>query len=146
MRELAVYIGLFILGNYLDYFTTYLGMKGLSPEEMKKRELNVLLHSQMHRKKLIVTIKFLVVGALVGLSIYHFIDTGEVYLALKMITIFMFLVVANNIHSHWAGKRGKLSFGRFLMTKIKLPKALTFIVVVATFWLITFILTGIFLI
>ena len=142
IRELIIYSGLFLLGNYLDYYTTYLGMENLPPEEMKKRELNVFLDSKIHNKKFILLFKGGLGLLLITLCVIQSLKISEVYVGLKVITVLMFVVALGNLYSYLIRKKGKLTPGAFLMKKLRFPKALTYFVLLGIDVLVAILFTG----
>jgi len=123
MNSLVIWSLFLIMGNLLDYKTTYRGMENTAPEDMNKKELNPILAPFIHKKKFILILKFSAVAAIIALA-YH----GSGLLWLQLVTVWIFIVVLNNIYAVYAHSKGVLSPGQLLIDKLKFPKFLAFIV------------------
>jgi len=146
MSRLIPLVILFLLGNLLDVATTYAGMKGASKEEMEKKELNVLLASHIHNKKFILAWKFGFSTLLIVILLIAALHSNFTYYfnVFKFLTVFIFIIVINNLYAYWANKKGKLSLGNLLIAKLKFPKVLAFLFLIIIYGLLAFEITYLF--
>ena len=110
---------LFMGCNLLDYHTTYSAMKGVSPQEMKEHELNPIAAFIIHKNKLVLALKIIVGVAVITFCFFRM--DGDGYSGIKFVAIIFLMAVGNNLYAKWAEDHHKLSPGRFLMEKLKLP-------------------------
>lgn len=130
-----IYSSLFAIGQYLDFHTTYMGTKGLSKEELQKRELNPIVKTQIQNKKLVLAAKVTSVSLLLlVISLFP-----SCIFFLKLLAIFTFLTVANNIQSYWAEKHKKSSdFQTLVLKKLGIPKKFWYLTTLGIKLLIAF--------
>jgi len=117
---------LFYIGNLLDILSTYWGFRGLSKEQMQERELNPIISMFIHKKVATYAFKF-------GLSTIIVVlvwRTGAL-IPLQLISIMLFLIVANNVSAKLLTDKGKMSFGKVLTTKLRFPKAIAYLAILA---------------
>lgn len=122
--SIYIWIALFYIGNLFDLLSTYRGMKGLTKEEMKKRELNPIVGQFIHDKKLSYIFKFTFTTLIVVMALR--IPGGQ--MILEIFTILIFLVVGSNLLTTFLRNRKKLTPGMFLTKKLKLPNFLAYLV------------------
>jgi len=121
--SLAAWIALFYVGNLFDLLSTYRGMRGLSEEEMKKRELNPIVGQFIHNKKLSYIFKF----TFSSLVVVMVLRTPGAQMLLEIFTILIFLVVGSNLLTIFLREKGKLTPGKFLTDKLRFPKFLAYL-------------------
>lgn len=135
MEIFIIWSGIFIILNCLDVVSTYSGMGNLSSKEMEERELNPLMAKIIPNRMLFWGGKM---GMVTTILVILFNYTG-VYavFALQYLSIFMALVVINNVHATWAERHQKLSLGKFFIKKLHVPKAVAFTLLVGSISLLS---------
>ena len=106
------------------------------------KELNIFVDSKIHNRKFTTKWKTAFGAILVGLCIYASLQLGEVYVFFKIATVLIYIVVLNNLIAYWAQKHKKLSPGKFLREKLRFPKTLAYLVLIATYFLLACVFTG----
>lgn len=130
---MLIWIIIFYAVNLLDLLTTYLAMKGLPKEDMGNKEMNPIMAPFIHNKKITYTVKFVGVTLLVLLAMK--MNIGLQFLQIG--TILISLVVVNNALALYMRRKGKLSLGRILTDKMKIPKAIAFFLLIGIYLIIS---------
>jgi len=126
---MILWIILFYIGNLLDLLSTYSGMRDLPKEEMQKRELNPVMSLFIHNKKASYIFKF----GLSTIIVIFVLRNPETQPFLVLLTIMLFFVVGNNFLAYYLTKKKKLSPGKFLTDKCKLPRPIAYLVLLAVY-------------
>jgi len=124
---MILWVILFYLGNLLDILSTYWSMRGLPKEKMQEKELNPIMSRFIHNRKASYTFKFGLTTLIAVLVILN----PSMLVFLKLFTLMFFFIVLNNTLAHYLTKKGKLSPGKFLTQKLRFPKFLAYLTILA---------------
>lgn len=124
---MLIWVILFYFANLLDVLTTYLGMKGKTKEEMTEKELNPVVSLFIHNRKATYTFKF----ALSTVIVVFVVLNPSLLFFLSLITIMLFLVSGGNAITKYLTSKGKMTFGTLLTKKLKLPKFIAYLLILA---------------
>lgn len=129
--ELIAWSILFVALSCLDLVTTYSAMRGMSPDEMRERELNPLMGRIISNKPLAWAVKLLAAG-LILLACFRLMKPEVSLRLITFLSIGLALVVVSNLCASWAQRHQRLSVGRFLMERLGFPRVVAFLLITGT--------------